>query len=577
VKIDVPSDRLGRSGLGVKGSRLYPWPPAVASVVHLFGLDRIKQKILVFALVATLIPSLTLGWQSYAFYRDFTVQRISEELRSATFHAVREFTLWLRERFYEMRVLASSYEVTENAEHVLRSGPASPRAPDAARRLAEYLRSVRGKLPDYEALSVVSPTGQVLATSREAVPRPQLPADWVARAKADAAILGEPYRDEARQNAEMVIAVPIVAATGASLGVLAAAVNFEAVERLLRASPDRPSGSRYLVRRDGTIVVSADSTSMLPMKSRLPDAAARALFATPDNVGEYADHRGTTVIGVLRPLVPVDWGVVAEIPRNEAYAQIGRIRNRSLLLTGGLLLVIGVAAYGLALTIVRPLDRLTAGAGKVAGGDLAVDVPVLGGGEVAYMTRVFNHMVSRLREGRDELNRKNEELKQLSVTDGLTGLYNRKHLTETLAIEVQRARRFGRHFSVLMIDVDHFKRYNDAYGHPVGDQLLIRAAACFREATRSVDYAARYGGEEFLIILHEVGPDRAVEVANRVREHVAAEKFGPDREQVTISIGVASFPEHADTADALVAMADAALYAAKDAGRNRVAVAAGPA
>jgi diguanylate cyclase (GGDEF)-like protein len=246
-------------------------------------------------------------------------------------------------------------------------------------------------------------------------------------------------------------------------------------------------------------------------------------------------------------------------------------------MVSGLLLGIGLTAYILGLTIVRPLDRLTKGAAKVAAGDLQVDLPVLSGGEVGYMTEVFNDMVARLHQGRDDLaainntlSERNRELAQLSVTDSLTGLYNRKHLMETLANEVARARRHKRPFSVLMIDIDHFKKHNDSFGHLAGDELLSKIASIFRESIRSVDYVARYGGEEFLVMLPETALTGGLESAERIRTRVAMETFGNGSKQITVSIGVAGFREHGDAPESIIVSADAALYQAKRRGRNRV-------
>ena len=266
---------------------------------------------------------------------------------------------------------------------------------------------------------------------------------------------------------------------------------------------------------------------------------------------------------------------MADVGRHEAYAQTNRLWARTLFLVGALLAGISVTAYLLELTIVRPLERLTGGATRVSAGDLDVQVPVVDRSEVGYLTSVFNHMVTRLREGRDALAARNQELQELSITDGLTGLHNHKHLIETLEAEVARAHRLQHHFSIMMVDLDHFKRYNDTYGHLAGDEALARASALLKDSIRSIDYAARYGGEEFLLLLHEVGVDDAMRVAERVRQRIAREKFGQEQVAVTVSIGVAEFPGHGETALALIAAADAALYEAKRNGRNRVVQASG--
>jgi two-component system cell cycle response regulator len=187
---------------------------------------------------------------------------------------------------------------------------------------------------------------------------------------------------------------------------------------------------------------------------------------------------------------------------------------------------------------------------------------------VGYLTRVFNTLVARLRERESQA-----ELERLSVTDALTGLYNRRHLMGTLATEVQRARRLRRPFSVLLADVDHFKQYNDTHGHPAGDVALARIAEILRKTTRGVDCVARYGGEEFLVMLLETTVGEAAIVAERIRARVAIEELAGGR--ITISIGVAECPSHGDTPESLIESADAAMYEAKDRGRDRVVAAGG--
>lgn len=186
---------------------------------------------------------------------------------------------------------------------------------------------------------------------------------------------------------------------------------------------------------------------------------------------------------------------------------------------------------------------------------------MVSGGELGYVTEVFNDMAARLRDGRRELER-------LSVTDDLTGLYNRRYLMDMLALEIRRSRRMRHPFAVLIADVDNFKPYNDANGHLEGDAALARIAAVLRDTSRDVDCAARYGGEEFVVLMPETEMEGAVDMAERIRDRLADD--AAIGEKLTISIGVAQFAADGETPETLLARADAALYQAKRDGRDRV-------
>lgn len=160
-----------------------------------------------------------------------------------------------------------------------------------------------------------------------------------------------------------------------------------------------------------------------------------------------------------------------------------------------------------------------------------------------------------------------EQTKALSLHDPLTGLANRRYLEIFLERGFNEARRYGRLLSVIMLDIDHFKKYNDTHGHQAGDKLLQEIARIIMECVRDTDLVARYGGEEFLILLPEIDMTRAPEVAERLRM-AAEEKAG-----VTISLGVSSFSQGMEKKEELVHKADEALYRAKEEGRNRVVMA----
>ncbi len=167
-----------------------------------------------------------------------------------------------------------------------------------------------------------------------------------------------------------------------------------------------------------------------------------------------------------------------------------------------------------------------------------------------------------------------QQTKELSITDELTGLFNRRHFNERFEREVQRARRYSRPLTVLMIDIDYFKNFNDVNGHLMGDEILKRVAHTLESNIRKADLLARYGGEEFVIILPEIDKNHALRVAEKLRSTIEEKRFPKQETQpngnLTISLGLASFPEDSTDARELVDLADRALYRAKAEGRNRV-------
>jgi len=188
--------------------------------------------------------------------------------------------------------------------------------------------------------------------------------------------------------------------------------------------------------------------------------------------------------------------------------------------------------------------------------------------------------ISMRKETEAALRKSQEEMRRLAMTDALTGLYNRRHFNRVAEEEIGRALRYQRPLSVMLFDIDHFKRVNDTFGHNSGDRVLAMLARITREVLRSTEIPARYGGEEFIVLLPETSAPAAAEVAERLRgkieEAVLQTERGPIA--VTASFGVSDALEHSDAKPGeqilseFVSSADGAMYASKDAGRNRVTV-----
>ncbi|HWT79060.1 MAG TPA: diguanylate cyclase [Candidatus Methylomirabilis sp.] len=246
------------------------------------------------------------------------------------------------------------------------------------------------------------------------------------------------------------------------------------------------------------------------------------------------------------------------------------VRRRALVIIGWVFaLGLGMAILtGTALTrsILLPLQALEEGANRFGAGDLSHRVALVRRDELGHLGETLNAMGEKLADTQ-------KALEDLSNHDALTGLYNYREFHRRLTEEVQRSWRYGRPFSLLILDIDGFKAVNDTYGHLAGDEALRGLAALIRQEARPVDEVARYGGEEFAILLPETPGPGAFAMADRIREIIASHpvSIGPGQTvSLTVSIGVVTYPQDSESEDELIGVADKALYAAKNSGRNRV-------
>lgn len=252
------------------------------------------------------------------------------------------------------------------------------------------------------------------------------------------------------------------------------------------------------------------------------------------------------------------------------------LRSRWPLVAGGLVaggvLVAGVAGADL-------FEWTFLGVHESVWGVVAAVASIALVGQLAVSNRAAFQRERRLVRTAAQLREVSAELDRLARTDALTGIANRRAFFDLLGVEFRRSRRYARELSVLMLDLDHFKRVNDRWGHPFGDQVLRQTAETISANIRESDFVGRYGGEEFALAMPETGPEQALVAAEKLRRAIEEVEFRagdvpPAHEpsvRVTISIGVASLPIEADQDEfKLIRRADQALYEAKRTGRNRV-------
>lgn len=307
----------------------------------------------------------------------------------------------------------------------------------------------------------------------------------------------------------------------------------------------------------------------------------------------------------IKGLPGIRWGtLVARIGLARADREIRRTLWVGLQSVGLFALITALLLFFvLERLFLRPIARLSEAAESIREGDLTARSGIVGRGELGSLGATFDRMAEELKKHTDHLQKlvyerteklnhanqdlvrtagqlklANEALQELARTDSLTGLSNRRHMTETLDFHFALARRGGRPISFAMLDVDFFKHYNDTNGHPAGDEVLRALSDLIRQRVRKTDIPCRYGGEEFAIMFPDTDGEQSLAVAEEVRRIVEEHAFPLEEKQpdggLTVSIGVAVLDKGMEEVGDLIARADEALYKAKAEGRNRTILAA---
>ena len=381
----------------------------------------------------------------------------------------------------------------------------------------------------------------------------------------------------------MTAAYPVSAIAAGEDAVIVAAINLDWMSKIMGSLGGRPGVSAVLIDSEGTILAAPlDQASMIgrsldtvPLLSAIADKAIGSdqaegslSFAAAD--GSQRSVSATRIPGTgARLVVSIDEAKVAASTNREirtAYLQLGFVCLFVLL--GAL-----IAAEKL---IIRPIEMMAAMAKRFGQGDWSVRaarsrLPA----EFVPLARAFNAMAAQLGQRERELVATNDRLTVIASIDMLSGLANRRGFQSRLDFEWMKAQQYDSDLSLLMIDVDHFKLFNDTYGHPEGDVCLSRLGETLAGiATETMGFAGRYGGEEFCLLLPNTNSTRSLEIAETVREAVqrlAMPHCTSNYQTVTVSVGVAcTKPNDAQRPGDLIEAADAALYAAKHRGRNAV-------
>jgi len=442
----------------------------------------------------------------------------------------------------------------------------------------DFLAGFAIDVPWIRALSVLGPNDRIICSTRtHAVGLNIGDRPYVQEARRSWGFVLSDYLVERSTNQPAVIAAyPTMGKDETVDAIILAPVDLQWIGRLSGLIDARPGASATLLDRNGTVL--AEFPERTERGRNFADHPLfREVFAHFDGTVTAPGFDGVRRIYAHVPLAGTNARLLVGLDAAEVLRRIDReigIAYLQLALFGALTLL--AAWFGGEQLIVEPIRALARTASRIGRGDLEARpnrdklAP-----EFAPLATALADMAIKLGERERELRTANRHLEALASIDSLSGLANRRSFDARLEAEWQRAANLRRPIALMMIDVDHFKLFNDNYGHLEGDQCLRAIGETLGEAaSHKADFAARYGGEEFVLLLPDTNLTAALDIAERLRVAVAAltidHRYAPCG-YVTISIGVASLtPSGAETRQALIETADMGLYAAKRNGRNRV-------
>ncbi len=525
----------------------------------------IRAQIVMLVVLASLLISVLAVWVATASVEGYLTDRIEARFPETLAVKARDVRGWYDRIAVDLRTVAQAPAVRRTVPQLLDGENGRAR-----RLLRNHLLDMLGRYERFGALVVAGPDGRALAAAGHGF---DIAVGWPTPTRGQAReppSYGVVEREGRRRH---LLSIPVAAAEGVFLRAI---LDLRQLDALLATGITREPVDLYVVDGAGRYVAGRRTPPAGNAWYRGPGSTA------PGPIATYENDRGVEVIGAARPVGRFGWELVIEQDLATARAPVRALITRVFWIVMALALLLVAGAVMLALSIVRPLEALARVADRAAAGEPEVEQPQpRGARELRRLTHAFNQMTLRLQSSRRELEHRADELQHLSVTDGLTGLYNHRYFREQLPLEEKRAERADQLLALILVDIDDFKAINDTFGHAVGDGVLCAVArAMSDQVLRATDLLARYGGEEFGVITQQKDEEGAVVLAEKIRRAVAAIDYklpegraGPAAEatvlHMTVSVGVALHQRGTDT-DVVFEAADAALYTAKLAGKNRV-------
>ncbi len=538
----------------------------------------IKSKIVIFAVIATLLPTIGLGLLSFKQNETLISDSVTRELRTLADNTNRQLNQWVAENTFAIHALATSNPVLEGLTTLKQSTnqESTDTIKQAQSVMVRYLHSVQAKLDNVLELTVFDDNHKIAASNASIPEVRESPKQWTHASLTSGIIAIPPTWNSRYATATISVIYPVLSYDSQLLGAIAVTLDLGAFKNKLAEIKKFSSGEVTILNHSGKILLSSAPHIDHQITPNPYQWKLIQMFEEPIS---YDGLSYPKAIGLTYASESIPVTILVEQDQNVIQTSWIKLRNRFLEFVGMLIVIVTSVALYMGHSIVTPLKQLINAARGIVEGNLDIHLPAKRRDEVGQLTNMFNQMTNALRNKHAEImaanqamQQQNQLLQKLSVTDSLTGLYNRAKLNTILSEQLARFKRNNRSFCLLMIDVDYFKTINDKLGHIVGDRILVTVASVLLKSIRTIDYAARYGGDEFMVILTETNSSAAIKTAERIRAEVNAAclAFKEHPVHITLSIGITQ-SRHDDTApNDLIARADAALYEAKESGRDRV-------
>jgi len=529
-------------------------------------IQTVRFQILGIVIASVLIPSFLGGWFASDRIHDLLRDQVYSEIEARTSRLAQQLGAWLNDRSKEVQAFTVSYLLKDNLKTLQTAAPPGTKK-EARRTLNSYLDYLLEDNRHFSGIMILDHEGSPL------IPRAgtdwQVP-DWIGAVPENSQLITEVRTGDA---GKLIFMQTVDLGEGLHPDIFVAVMDMDYLrDTMVDLAPE---GSVIYLLDSGGLIKAANVR--LPGSGKAPDGAV-SLDGQGRTRSTYVGLTGTEVIAAASLLEVPRWKLVFETSRKEALLPLVAFRRQIILMALTFAGIFLVPALLLARALVLPLEELSKVSRGIREGQPGLQVGSRIGGELGEFIATFNSMSATLKESLEEITAKSEEMRVMSITDPLTGRYNRRYIEDYLNRELKLASRTGDPLTILMIDLDHFKEYNDTHGHIAGDMVLKELGEVFVATVRKTDIVARYGGEEWIICLSHTGREGGAKTAEKLRKATEGHLFTLKEQEtrVTISIGVATAPEDGDDYSDIIEAADSAMYIAKSGGRNRVQIFTGP-